>query len=111
MKMDKKERMKDMPPPAGGESKYDGPEYPYGLCISLENESLDKLGIDLADFNVGDHVMVKARCEVKGVSSEARADGEDRNRLELQIARMDFHDEPMDGDGNEMDHMDMGEED
>ena len=43
---------------------YEGDEYPYGLEISLEKESLAKLGLDIDDFVVGGEVEIICHAEV-----------------------------------------------
>jgi len=59
------------------------PAYPYGLCLRLDNDSLEKLKLETPE--VGDTVMVTARALVSSVSSyETIVGGLNRN-LELQI--------------------------
>lgn len=59
------------------------PEYPYGLVIELEEDGLQKLGIDTMP-EVGKTVMVMARADVQSVSENKTKEGE-RRRLSLQI--------------------------
>lgn len=61
--------------------------YPYGLCISLDEESIKKLGIkDLPD--VGAKMKIEAMVEVTMVSSnEHKLYGENRN-ISLQITEL-----------------------
>lgn len=70
----------------------DGPDYPYGLCISLCNDELEKLG--LADeVEVGD--MLHLHCMAK-VTSVSKSDSEMSGpscRVELQITDMVGEDE------------------
>jgi len=63
------------------------PEYPYGLQISLDNDGLQKLGIDISTMRVGDGVLIQAKAEVKSVSISENSynDGKIEQRLELQI--------------------------
>ena len=75
----------------------DEPVYPYGCCICLCNEELDKLGLD-SDCSVGDELMAVVRFEVKMVSESKGPDGPNC-RVELQIVAMDIVD-PMDGVGS-----------
>lgn len=79
-------------PTAVGESKYEGPKYPYGLCISLEDESLKKLGLDGDEPSVGDIIQFNAIAKVTNVS-ENESEGTDGTtnkhcRVELQITDM-----------------------
>ena len=65
-----------------------GPEndYPYGLCISLEDESLDKLSIDKLP-TVGKKVKLTAEATVDRVSENASKDSKSRS-VSLQITKM-----------------------
>lgn len=64
------------------------PEYPYGLCIHLEKEQLEALGItDLP--KVGEKMMVHANAYVKTVSAYDTKDGLDQ-RVELQITELEL---------------------
>lgn len=65
------------------------PEYPYGLSINLDNETLDKLGIgDLPE--VGGEFTMKAIVRVKSVT-DAQHEGEGRSRhVSMQIEQMDL---------------------
>lgn len=70
---------------------YDGPEYPYGLTLRLENDALDKL--DLDDLPpVGKSVQLVCVCEVTSVSQSSTstrgADKDTRRSLELQIKKI-----------------------
>jgi hypothetical protein len=83
MELSKKEAKESEPAIA---SKSAGPRYPYGLEIRLENDSLEKLGIELPE--VGSDVMIRAECCVVSVSSNER-DGDKPTRLvTLQIERL-----------------------
>ncbi len=65
----------------------DTPEYPYGLRIDLNNESLEKLGI--ADLpKVGEKMTVLAKVEVRSSSQSSYKEGEDRKNVSLQITDM-----------------------
>lgn len=83
MKMSKKE-VKNMMP-----EKVEQPKYPYGLCLELDGESLEKLGIkELPD--VGDKMMVVAKVEVKSVSQSEYQKGEENKHVSLQITDMEL---------------------
>lgn len=62
------------------------PKYPYGLCISLENEQLEKFEID-GDCEVGDMIHFCALARVTSVSSREKEKDKD-HRIELQITHM-----------------------
>jgi hypothetical protein len=86
-----KKDMADMPMSVG-ESKYEGPKYPYGLCISLDEDGLKKLGLDGDLPGVGDIIQFNAIAKVTNVS-ENESEGTDgattkHCRIELQITDM-----------------------
>lgn len=60
-------------------------DYPWGLCISLDNETLNKLGMTTPP--VGGVVMITAKAIVKSTSERQDDDGTYR-RAELQITDM-----------------------
>ena len=72
--------------------KYEGPMYPYGTCISLEDETLEKLDLDDDMPSVGDIIQFNAIAKVTSVSENER-EGTDGikskcRRVELQITDM-----------------------
>lgn len=85
MKMSKKEAKEESgctPAPD------DGPRYPYGLSINLENDALDKLGIG-DGVNVGDVVQITANATVQSKSGYQTMVGDPQNSLSLQITDME----------------------
>jgi hypothetical protein len=64
----------------------DPPAYPYGLCLELDNDALEKLSLDRLP-RVGATVLVTARAEVTRVSvMEVAGEGAaPRRALALQI--------------------------
>lgn len=68
------------------------PQYPYGLCISLCQDELDKLGIGNDELECGD--MLHLHCLAK-VTSVSTHDNEYSSgcRVELQICYMSGEDE------------------
>lgn len=60
-------------------------DYPWGLCISLDNDTLNRLGITTP--LVGGMVMITAKAIVKSTSERHDEDGVCR-RAELQITDM-----------------------
>ncbi|TNV22121.1 hypothetical protein FH968_04400 [Buttiauxella sp. B2] len=60
-------------------------DYPYGLCLYLDNETLEKLGAQ--PQKVGTEVMITARAVIKSTSEREREDGVYRS-ADLQITDM-----------------------
>ena len=84
----------DMVSPATAPTKPKGPRYPYGLCVSLDNESMKKLGLSTTELpDIGDMIHFMAMATVTSVSSNKVEGGEDCCRVELQITHMSFEDE------------------
>lgn len=74
---------------APGEIESDEPRYPYGLCLSLEKEQLEKLGITALP-KVGTEMTVTAKAYVKSTSAyETQGEGE-RMSFHLQITDMEL---------------------
>ena len=70
-----------------GAIEADEPRYPYGLCISLGKEELEKLGITALP-KVGGEMMITAKAVVKSTSVyDIQGEGQDM-RVELQITDM-----------------------
>ena len=71
----------------------EGPSYPYGLAVSLEDDALTKLGMkSLPD--VGETFMLMARVEVRSVNQSEYAEGGRHRSLSLQITDMALDDAP-----------------
>jgi hypothetical protein len=84
MKMTKKEK-KEHHEGMVMASPDDGPSYPYGLRLRLDDDSLTKLGMSLP--KVGSKVSVDAVGEVVEVSQHE--DGKDKRRsVEIQIQKL-----------------------
>lgn len=67
----------------------DEPRYPYGLCLHLGKDELEKLGISALP-DVGTPVMVSAKAFVKATSAyETQGDGKSMS-VELQITAMEI---------------------
>lgn len=56
-------------------------EYPYGLCISLCKDELEKLGMKVTDYKIGDVIALDAVTKVRAISQDEMG----YDRLELQI--------------------------
>lgn len=69
----------------------DQSRYPYGLCISLCQDELDKLGLD-GDCEVGDMIDLRAMAKVTSVSKNETTSGASI-RIELQITHMETENE------------------
>ena len=72
--------------------KISGPEYPYGCCISLDDETLTKLSLDGDLPAAGEMVHFEAMGKVTcaSVRDEIQGDGTTRQcrRVEIQITNM-----------------------
>lgn len=68
------------------------PVYPYGLCLSLNNDSLKKMGLDGDLPDVGDIVHFCAEARVTSASTTEEEDEKGVKtpnvRVELQITKM-----------------------
>lgn len=62
-------------------------EYPYGLHLHLNEESIKKLGIDLPEL--GASLVLKAKVKVTNVSKSENLYGTERN-IGLQITDMEL---------------------
>lgn len=65
--------------------------YPYGLCISLTHDELEKLGMD-ADCEVGDVLHMHCFAKVTSVNKRDTGAGPEC-RIELQITHISAEDE------------------
>jgi len=66
---------------------YEGDDYPYGLEISLEKESLEKLGLDIDDFTVGGEVEMVCYAEITRTHESAGKDNINSS-VSIQITDM-----------------------
>jgi hypothetical protein len=79
MALDAKEKAEMAAPPA--------PNYPYGLCISLCQDELDKLNINKEDLNIGDILHLHCLAKVTSMSCSDN-EGGSTCRVELQITNI-----------------------
>lgn len=88
---EKKEKLEDMlcPSPMDGASV---PTYPWGMCLSMDDEVLEKLNLDTDDVEVGDLIHMSVMCKVTSISKNANEDGS-RERIELQVIMASAEDE------------------
>ena len=82
--------------------KADSPKYPYGICICLGKEELEKLGLDHKDVEVGDFIHVHSLAKVTSKSNCETESGENP-RLELTLAFMEVEDENDEDEESEQD--------
>lgn len=89
MKRSKKERKEaNEPTKLGGPG---GDDYPYGLHVHLDHESLEKLGMDKLP-RVGQKLHLHAHAHVTEVSEEHRDGGKKHRRVALQLRKLDVKD-------------------
>jgi len=67
----------------------DGPRYPYGLCLSLEEESIQKLGLKNLP-SVGQSMMITARVEITSTGEYESQHGGLRRSLSLQVTDLEL---------------------
>lgn len=77
---------------AGEPIAYDGPMYPYGLCISLDSDTLERLDLS-DDAEVGDTLHLFALARVTSKSDSQRESGKRDTRIELQITHIALENE------------------
>lgn len=62
-------------------------EYPCGLCICLDDATLEKLSVDHDDWAVGDIFDLRGMARVTSVSENETESGK-RKRVELQFVML-----------------------
>lgn len=62
-------------------------EYPYGLCLSLDDDTLAKLG--LKDLAVGSKLKINAVAVVESINTSATAGSEAETYARVQITDME----------------------
>lgn len=75
---------------AGAVSPSQAPEYPYGLCIDLDDDALSKLGLAQLP-EVGAEMTMMAKVIVTRVSSNKTQAGETESCVGLQITDMELN--------------------
>lgn len=63
-------------------------DYPWGLSISLDDESLKKLKADFESIEIGETYHFFMMAKVTAKSRNENEGGEPRERIELQITHM-----------------------
>lgn len=74
-------------------SSPDVEEYPYGLSINLEKESLDKLGLDVDDFSIDSKVDIVCFAKVDSLHENASKHSSNSS-VNLQICKMAMRVQP-----------------
>lgn len=67
---------------------YDPPAYPFGLCLYLGQDELEKLGLDDCECSPGDGIQLIAMAKVTSASIRELAEGKNDRRVELQITHL-----------------------
>lgn len=84
MKLDPAEAKKEAGVPVDATENL--PQYPWGLTLNLDKQSLEKLGIkDEEEYEVGTECAITARGVVTGYSVNKRQGGEEYRCLDIQI--------------------------
>lgn len=78
-----------------GSSLAEAPKYPYGLSLNLDDDALEKLGLDEDLPEVGESFLVMCKVDVVSVISRSDQEGESEDSIRLQITDMAF-DKPFD---------------
>jgi hypothetical protein len=97
MELDDEDRYDACLPIAMPENR--GPQYPYGLRITLTHVELEKLGLE-ADCDIGDMIDLRAFAEVTCVSKDSGPAGE-TCRVELQIQKLAIENEMAEDEDDE----------
>lgn len=69
---------------------YPEDKYPYGLEISLNNDSLKKLNLGAGNFKVGSGFEIKAKVKVTSVRANEREGSGTDDGVGLQITDLDL---------------------
>jgi hypothetical protein len=69
-------------------SNPEPPKYPYGLCITLDDGSLEKLALGMPE--VGTEITFTAKAVVEGVRSSQMQGGDAETSVNLQITDMEI---------------------
>jgi len=86
MQLSKEEAKQEVSP-----STEDAPKYPWGLEITLNDDSLTKLGVKSLP-SVETEVTIIAKAVVSGVTERQSQGGENYRSLDLQITDMQLDD-------------------
>lgn len=82
-----KAEMKERNSPKMATAPYGGDEYGYGLCITLDKDALEKLGMTPSDFDVGDEVSVEAKGVIRSLRS-SKGSAYNDSSVEIQFTKL-----------------------
>jgi hypothetical protein len=68
-------------------------EYPSGLLITLDGDTLRKLALDVGDFKIGQVIDIIGQAEVVGIESSPRQIAGHEQSVELQITALSIGDD------------------
>lgn len=85
MKRTAEDKRQDMGEPCGIEAT--APDYPWGLCIHLDADELDKLGMKQLPA-IGTEIPVMVKVKVTRVSQSAVEGSDEQRSVDLQITDM-----------------------
>ena len=85
------------------EAIEEGPAYPWGTKIELNNEAMDLLGLDADDFLIGDRLKIEAKVKVCEVSKRAFQEyGTEKEKYNQNVEMQITHIEIMPADSKSM---------
>jgi hypothetical protein len=62
-------------------------QYPWGLSITLENETISALGLDPEMFSAGDNIQIMGEAKVESIE-ESEREGSKTSCVRLQITKL-----------------------
>ena len=89
MSMSNEEMKESQPTAINSADKQEGPMYPYGLNICLEDKSLQKLGVKQLP-KVGQSMLIRAKVDVSSISEYESIEGGNRRSMNLQITDLEL---------------------
>lgn len=69
------------------DSTSSGPEYEYGLRVSLSNDVIGRLGLDMRSLSVGQEIKLAGVGKIVGVSESEYSDGKERS-VSIQLVEV-----------------------
>lgn len=85
--------------------EMDKNDYPWGLRVDLDKDSVKRLGLDISKMKVGGKMSLSAEVEVSGIHSDVTVRGEENERVDLQITSMALDKKKKDTMKDEMDEI------
>ncbi len=106
LKLSKQEMKEKEGPGVPTQGKPEGPRYPYGTRIELDNEVMDRCNMELSEYEIGDTVVIHAQAKVTSLSMDkSDYENKERKRMSLQITHLGIE-----SGGDEEEEMDDTEE-